>query len=657
MPLDEHLPVLDDRTYDSIIAEMRSRIARYTPEWDPVWTDLNESDPGITMLQVFAWLGEMLAYRMNQVPALTYLKFLQLLGVELRPAEPARVQITFPVRANATEPVVMVPRGTQVIAETPGGGPPLVFEAERALSCVKARVQALLAFDGYAYTDITAANTAATGYLPFGPTANAGSALLLGFDAAEPFPGAELTLYAWAAEPAGGSGGAVRCGAPAGAALAPATLSWQYWDGYGWSPLTVLADETATLTRSGRIVVRTPADALATAVIGPVTAPLFWLRLSVERSQYERPPSLLAIQPNTMTLTQMETVREEVLGGSTGRRDQTFQVDQTPLLADSLALAVDQGTGTEPWTEVADFYASGPGDRHYVVNRTTGEIRFGDGVHGAIPVANAANPGANVVASEYRYGGGSAGNVPAGKLRALRSAVEGIDDAGVVNVMPSYGGQDEETLDEAKQRAPASIRSRERAVTSDDFELFATQAAGVARAKAFPLRHPEFPAVDVPGVVTVVVVPRSASPKPVPSEGTLRTVCAFLDERRLLTTEIYVAPPTYQQVSVAVDAVGTASADLARVGREVEATLLAYLHPLTGGERGEGWPFGGAIAYSRISHRVLSVAGVSSINRLVITVDGVEHPECRDVRLAGAALACSTQHQVTVGYGEEGDSA
>ena len=90
MPLEDHVPVLDDHTYDSLLAEMRSRISRYTPEWKPVWTDFNESDPGITMVQLFAWLSEMLLYRMNRVPELSYLKFLQLLGIELRAAEPAR---------------------------------------------------------------------------------------------------------------------------------------------------------------------------------------------------------------------------------------------------------------------------------------------------------------------------------------------------------------------------------------------------------------------------------------------------------------------------------------------------------------------------------------------------------------------------------------
>src|SRR5688572_26346075 len=145
MPLEDHIPKIDDHSYDSIVAEMRSRIVRYTPEWKPVWSDLNDSDPGITMVQVFAWLGEMLAYRMNKVPDLNYLKFLQLLGIELRAAEPALGEITFPIRATHPLPTAIVPKRTQVIAEMPGGGPPLVFEAERSLVCLTAKLASVLA--------------------------------------------------------------------------------------------------------------------------------------------------------------------------------------------------------------------------------------------------------------------------------------------------------------------------------------------------------------------------------------------------------------------------------------------------------------------------------------------------------------------------------
>lgn len=648
MPLEDHVPKLDDHSYDSIVAEMRSRISRYTPEWQPVWSDLNDSDPGITMLQVFAWLGEMLAYRMNQVPALTYLKFLQLLGVELRAAEPAQVQITFPMKPGFAKATTIVPLGTQVIAETEGGGPPLVFEATQALTVLRPRVAAVVAYDGnLAYESVTEANQNATTFRPFGPTASAGGALLIGFDATSPFPATELTIQAWTTED--GRRAAVTCGLGASPSYPSATVRWSAWTGFDWTPITLLKDDTLAFTRSGEIVLRTP-DGLATTVIPPEPGPLYWLRAELVTSQYERPPVLKALRTNTMTLTQMETVSDEVLGGSTGRPSQTFRLANTPVLSDSLSLEVDQGSGPEVWTEVEDFLASSPRDQVYVLNRTTGEVRFGDGRRGAIPIANVNNPGANVVARRYRYGGGTKGNVPAGALHALRSSVPGIDENGVVNLLASYGGRDEETLDQAKQRAPGAIRARCRAVTSEDFEFFATQAANIARAKALPLRHPDFPGVAVPGVVTVVVVPDSDEDRPRPSEGTLRTVCAYLDQRRLLTTEVYVAPPTYQDVSVDVDLVADDSADLAQVQRDVERTLHDYFHPLHGGEDGLGWPFGGTISFSRTFQKVFSVRGVSSVSRVLITVDGVEAPECRDVPLRPDALASSRAHRVSVGY-------
>src|SRR5215510_13936530 len=131
MPLSDAFPRLDDRSYDDLIAEIRARVSRYTPEWKPAWNDLNDSDPGITLAQVFAWLAEMLMYRMNQVPELNYLKFLELIGIELNPAAPAQAEIFFPVTTTNPDPFVIVPLHTQVTAPASNGGPPLVFETDR----------------------------------------------------------------------------------------------------------------------------------------------------------------------------------------------------------------------------------------------------------------------------------------------------------------------------------------------------------------------------------------------------------------------------------------------------------------------------------------------------------------------------------------------
>src|SRR5215469_18362141 len=79
MPLTDLLPVIDDRTFADIVEEARTRIPRYTPEW----TDLNDNDPGMTVVQLLGWMTELLIYRLGKVPQQNYIKFLELIGIEL----------------------------------------------------------------------------------------------------------------------------------------------------------------------------------------------------------------------------------------------------------------------------------------------------------------------------------------------------------------------------------------------------------------------------------------------------------------------------------------------------------------------------------------------------------------------------------------------
>src|SRR5258708_33335053 len=145
---------------------------------------------------------------------------------------------------------------------------------------------------------------------------------------------------------------------------------------------------------------------------GEAPGELFWLRVRVEAAGYERPPLLDAVRTNTIGATQAQTQRDEVLGGSSGRPDQIFPLAFTPVLNGTLRLEVDEGQGFQPWTQVADFFASTADDSHFVLNRTTGEVRFGDGEHGRIPVGSIDNPDGNIVARLYRYGGGTKRTAP-----------------------------------------------------------------------------------------------------------------------------------------------------------------------------------------------------------------------------------------------------
>jgi predicted phage baseplate assembly protein len=662
MPLQDHLPQIDDRRFDDLVTEIRTRIARYTPEWRPgetLWSDVNDSDPGVTLAQVFAWQAEMLLYRLNRVPALNYIKFLELIGVELLAAEPARAEVTFPIKPTHTSALVAIAVRTQLSADAGDGEPPLIFETTRAVFAWRARLDAVLVRGAGdpTYVAVTATNESATdGFAPFGKPARQDAELALGFVDALPLPAGTLDL-AVIVQHDTHAARAVSCAdAPA---YPPATVAWEYWDGSRWAPLDTIKDETLALTRSGHIYIKMPPKGIAAQVrleTDPAQPLRYWIRARLAHTQYERAPAVLAILTNTVPVEQAETIRDEILGGSDGSRHQRFQVASRPVVNGSLKLEIQQSDeGFMPWLEVPDFFGSGPRDDHYVLDRTTGMVLTGDGVNGNIPIAYVLNPGANVVAREYKVGGTRRGNVAAGTIVTLVTRIEGVDDTGVRNLQAAFGGRDEESIDEARKRAPRAIRSRERAVTAEDYEHFAMQAGNVRRAKALPLFHPGFPDVQVPGAISVIVVPESDDPAPEPSEGLLRTVCACLDLRRTLTAELYVVKPHYQRVSAAVDLIVSDDADVTDVVDRVEQSLLDYLHPLRGGDDKQGWPFGGTIYYSRVYQRVFQESGVASISKLVITVDDEEQPACTDVPIVRNALVYSISHSVAARYRVEDD--
>jgi predicted phage baseplate assembly protein len=99
---------LDNRSYNDLVNELRRRIPAYTPEW----TDFNESDPGIALIEMFSWLADILIYRINQIPDKAYVKFLQMIGVQLSLPAPAQAYLTFTVTSQSP---VLIPGGTRVL--------------------------------------------------------------------------------------------------------------------------------------------------------------------------------------------------------------------------------------------------------------------------------------------------------------------------------------------------------------------------------------------------------------------------------------------------------------------------------------------------------------------------------------------------------------
>jgi predicted phage baseplate assembly protein len=692
---------LDDRRFEELFDEAKRKIPGYTPEW----TDLNESDPGITMLQLFAWLSEMILWRLNRVPDKNYLKFLELIGIQLRPPTPAKAELTFKLSAKSLDTYVPILQGTQVALSESVDGKQVIFETDDNLYAVSTELRALQSFDSAQYQILDEANRVAGKYFyPFGPNPRRNAAFYLGFDhpGKLPFPPDEavtykLLIHAYTDDlieegegikaefgdvSAGDTGenDLTPCPLPGRGMLAaftdttpPVMAFWEYWAGstVKWRRLDVRSDTTANLTRTGTVDFVAPTD-IVKEQIGllrkPEDDPLFWFRYRIEQELgpgYEIPPRVQDVLLNTVNGTNAVTINDELLGASLGSPNQTFRLSKTPVLPERLVIEVDEGEGFVAWTRVRDFAGSRRDDKHYTIELATGVISFGDGEQGKIP-RRLREDQANIKAKTYRSGGGAAGNAGANKITSLQSAVPYVES--VANLRPAFGGEDEESIEQVKQRAPETIRTLSRAVTACDFEALARQTPGarIRRAHALPLHHPDLEprrpvgaglpatAVPVPGVITVLVVPETLkdNPKPIPSQDTINLVTRWLNQHRLITTELYVTAPRYRKVEIETQVIAKPTVNSGEVHKRLEAMLLEYFHPLHGGKDGKGWDFGGTISFAEVHRRILNIDGVDRIKdgAVKIRVDDKPPVTCADIPLNEDELVYSDKHAVNVSY-------
>jgi hypothetical protein len=677
------VPVLDDLTWDTMMQAVRRQIPA---ESGGRWTLHAPVDPGITVLELFAYLLEQRLYRLDQVPDELVVAVLRLLGVA--PPKPATAAATVLqlVSAAPDGQVVTVPVGT-VFTRDPAESltftlgqdvtvlplapdPPQVWAGGKDLSADLAagRGVPLLSAGGAADQFQIALRPDPDGGLP--PTGTALS-LLFALDADVSCP------PAW-------SPGAVD-GVPPPAAL---TFTWYEPAPDGSVARTVGApstvdDGTAGLRRSGVVRLALPDQWCAGGADTPPDR--YGLLVATQAATYSTAPVLLALVPNTGNARHRETrtvtdadpdIAEQVRAWLRLPGQRLLLPDGAGLLVSAtVELRRDGQVGR--WQAVPDFTFGGPADQIFVLDRADGAVRFGDGLTGAIPVPDPLpEPGTGgepVVTVEYARGGGPAGNggltgnwftvtpLPAASAAGLAMA----GPTGVVtarNPVPAEGGADAETVSAAKLRAAQELAAVYRAVTGADFIELATTTPGVAVARAYVGvgEHPRYPCTPVPGAVTVQVVPRvprtdadlaaatyTAAVQPDP--GVLAQVCRHLDPARLIGTELFVCRPRYRSTALRVD-LSSRPADPAGVRDALLAALRRYLDPLVGGDDGTGWPFGDPLRPSALLRVAQDAVGDAvDVAGVAIGLDGTApSAECFDVPVRAGDLVSLESVQVQV---------
>lgn len=639
-------PNLDDRRFQDLVDEAKRMVQQRCPGW----TDHNVSDPGVTLIEAFAWMTDQLLYRLNRVPDRHYVKFLELIGVRLFPPTAARAPVTFWLSAPQPESVV-IPAGTEVATVRTGTQPAIVFSTASDLTLVSTELGRLASsIVGGEVRDHGEALAMRTGFFCFDRSPKPGDTLLIGLSKAAPSCAVALRFSCRI------EGVGVDPDRP--------PLAWEAWTGGEWRRCEVERDETGGLNRDGDVILHVPADHEA-SVIDQTRAG--WLRARVVDPEegvpaYSASPEILGLVCSTIGGTvdaiNARRVAREVLGTSEGLPGSRYELRHPPVVPGEEPLIVEVGDADawEEWTERPSFAQSGPRDRHFVLDRVAGTIEFGPAVrmldgslhhYGAVPPKNA-----TIRVPLYRSGGGATGNVAKGALSVLKSSIPYV--AGVENRTAAQGGVDGESLESAKVRGPIVLRTRERAVTAEDFEQISLEAAPeIARVRCLSAED------GSDGVVRVLLVPavedeagRIGFEQLLPSGDTLQAVARRLDETRLVGTRIVVEPPEYRGVTIVARLRARPRTDPDRLQQAALDTLYRYFHPTRGGPDGEGWPFGRPVLAGEVYSALQRVRGTELVDDVRIfgadPVTGERGRATDRLDVEPNALVFSYEHQVRV---------
>jgi hypothetical protein len=669
-------PSLDSRTYQQLVDDALARI----PVHNPDWTNFNQSDPGVTIVELFAFLTENLLYRANQIPERNRQKFLSLLGVPLEPPSSARglVQIT-----NERGPLQTVTLNADL--EVRSGNIPFRTQAALDVLPVEGRVYfkrqrddaELRAYYEQLYGAVDATSLLlyetvpleqqGSGALSFGATVD--NALWIALlartgddveDVRAQLAGKTVNV-GFVPALAAGSATLEPVGKPPGTAGSP--LDFRIPSVPASGGLTgdrqpayrqlAAASTTNVLVSPGVVQVELPG---ATELrlwdnLEPLEGGTGDLPPALEDSKTEaRVVTWLRVQPpsgaeatliwagiNCVDVSQRAHVRDEVLPSGNGEPDQSVRLSRAPVIPGSVRLTVTTAGESQQWAEIDDLLAAGPEipapdlraepgvqppkpapAEVFVVDPEAGELRFGDGIRGRRPQLDA------TLRASYDHGVGRAGNVARGTITTAPALPAGFK---VTNPVRAWGGAEGETVAEGEKQIARYLQHRDRLVTAEDYRTLSRRAPGIdlGRIEVLPAFNPDASAEpgDAPGAVTLLVIPRYDATQPdapVPDKLFLEALCEYLEPRRLVTTEVFLRGPAYTPIWISVGLDVVAGASIPQVREDVKKRLLAFLAPLPPvGENVGGWQLRRSVLQLDLIAEANRVTGVQRVNGLQLS--------------------------------------
>lgn len=423
---------------------------------------------------------------------------------------------------------------------------------------------------------------------------------------------------------------------------------WKYFNGISWEEFSV-EDETNSFRTLGIVRFLVPQDMKTTFEF---ERELHWIKVEIKDGKWVSCPKLKGIFTNTVWAQNHITQMDEILGSGNGEPNLTLTFSNKPLLEgevievkeievpskdelkamesregrEALRIIEESGEIKEVWfrwNEVKNFALSDSLSRHYILDRVNGNIIFGDGARGMIPPKGMNN----IIARQYRSGGGTKGDVASGAITSLKKTIPNIER--VINHVPSSGGVDYENPENAVHRGAHTIKNMNRAVTKEDFEWLAKEASQyVARARC----------IIKNGTITIIIVPKYDYDAPLPEASLLGSVGMYIKKQAFFTihNRISVVGPDYVRINADVKVKPSSLEESTIVSDRIKERLETFLHPLKGGLAGNGWDFGQPILISQMAAVIEDLEGVDYVKK--IELEKIKKEKIEEISVTGQIL-------------------
>ncbi len=352
-------------------------------------------------------------------------------------------------------------------------------------------------------------------------------------------------------------------------------LEWKLLQNGEWITLENVEDNSDGLTKSGDIIIKMPKiEKLEKYTIYIEERRAMWIKAQVKFNSLKDSPKIENVLLNSVDVIQQQTFYNELIGKSDGLPNLQYRFTYKNLSKNPIIFV-----GDEEFKAVDRFIDYQKEDRVFRFNGVTGIIEFGDGEYGAIPKL-----GENIYIKEYSVTEGKKGNIKSGELKVLREPINYIDS--ITNYKSATNGEDGDTLEDLKKYAPSILKTMNRAISIEDYELLTQNFSSIIKKAKCVAKEGDI----IITILTEDIIEKSGFI----NHQFIEELKEYLSKRTLLTVQPIIMPPTIISLTVYLKLLYTIKDyNISKIDLEEKLKINAkeYFDPFNGYD-GKGFPLG-----------------------------------------------------------------